>query len=157
MLQRRGLRPRPHHRGIEPRHMEMKMSNYCRAAKIVVANSRLLDRSHNKHSLKVHIDRTRDDGKWTMSLQVWVPGTSRNDDEYDDDINRGYTQSVPLKDVVLDDVWDALAVKEAVIDVVDAARERECPYEHVLAVSMQDLQPGYGEGRAIGYHTARFE
>jgi len=132
------------------------MSNHCRAAKIVVANSHLLSRNHGRHSLKVHIDRTRDDGKWTMSTQVWVPGTSRNDDEYDDDINRGYTKSVALRAVVLEDVWDALAIKEAVIDLVDAARERENPFEYVLAASKEDQQPGYGESRQRGYHTGRF-
>ncbi|NMA97550.1 MAG: hypothetical protein GX970_05460 [Phyllobacteriaceae bacterium] len=130
---------------------------HCRAAKIIIDNSALLDKEHHKRSLKVHIDRTRDDGKWTMSRVEWVPGTSRNDDEYDDDINRGYFEHIPLKNCVLDDVWDALAVKEAIIEVVASARQREFAFEHVLAVSAQDLQPGFGEDRPRGYHTAMFD
>jgi hypothetical protein len=131
--------------------------SYCQIAKIVVANPSLLHREAfggRGGTIKVHIDCTRDDGKWTMSARIWHHGTYRNDDEFDDDINTGHWSETRLVGVVLEDVWEAMQAKEDIVDFINSARQRECPIEHAIAAAGEDLQEDYGKGGAIGYHSS---
>lgn len=125
--------------------------SYSQIGKVVVANAALLRREATNLSVKVHIDRTRDDGKWTMSHKVWVPGTYETDDEFDDDINTGHFDLIPISGVVLDDVWDAMKAKEDIINFINSARERPFPIEHAISASYQDIHEEYGE-TTRGYH-----
>lgn len=129
--------------------------SYCQIAKIVVANPSLLDREARGGrggNIKVHIDRSRADGKWTMSARTWHPGTYLTQDEFDDDINTGHWSEAQLAGVVLEDVWDAMQAKEAMVDFINSVRQRECPIEHAIAATSEDLQEDYGKGGRIGFH-----
>lgn len=137
--------------------------SYCQIAKIVVANPSLLDREApggRGGTIKVHIDRTRDDGKWTASalLRLPEPMPDRETmqdpdfdfDEWRQDFGGPRTALKPLSHALFADVFEAMEAKESLIDFINAARLRDCPIEHAIAAAGEDLQPGYGQGR-VGY------
>lgn len=131
-------------------------SIYCRAGKIIVDNPEILRLQQNKHTIKVHIDRSRSDGKWTMTARIaWTPPRPQTADQFDDDPDFGHSTMKKLKDVVLEDVWDALAVKERLLDLIASARSSACPYEYALAAANEDQQEGYGTSGGIGFHDAK--
>jgi hypothetical protein len=137
--------------------------NYCQIAKIVVANPSLLDRAARGGgggTIKVHIDRTRDDGKWTASALVRLP-EARPDratmqdpdfdiDEWREDFGGSATVLKPLSDALFADVFEAMEAKDSLIDFINEARRRDCPIEHAIAAASEDLQEDYGKGR-VGY------
>lgn len=120
----------------------------CPLAKILVSNPSMLDREADRYSIKVHIDRTRDDGKWTMSSKVWV------DAGYDreDDMPLGNYRLTQLKDVVLADVWAAIEAKDAMISLINRCRDSAMPIEAAMCIANEDLQEDYGKGGGIGFH-----
>lgn len=137
--------------------------SYCQIAKIVAANPTLLDREAwggRGGNIKVHIDRTRDDSRWTASAYLPLPETlpdnaTMQDPDFDIDEWRqdfGGPASVlkPLSDALFADVFEAMEAKEAIIDFINEARQRDCPIEHAIAAAGEDLQEDYGKGR-VGY------
>lgn len=127
--------------------------NYCQLAKIVIKNPFLL-RVGRVSSSSIRI--TRDGDKFKFRFRTWVPGTYRNDDEFDDDINTGGYDYRDIDGLFVDDLYDATCVKDDLARLIDQAHDRDVPYEHVLAASNEDLQPGYGEGSAVGYHDLSY-
>lgn len=139
--------------------------SYCQIAKIVVANPSLLDRAARGGkvgTIKVHIDFTREDGKWTASAIVPLPPSYPDRatmadpdfdlDEWLQDFGGPSSALRPLAEAVFADVWEALEAKEALVDFNNEARRRDCPIEHAIAAAGEDLQEGYGSGGRVGYH-----
>lgn len=136
--------------------------SYCQIAKIVASNPSLLDRAAlgRDGTIKVHVDRTRDGGKWTASAIVPLPETlpdreTMEDPDFDTDEWRedfGGTSTVlkPLSGAHFADVFEAMEAKDSLIDFINEARRRDCPIEYVIAAAGEDLQPDYGQGR-VGY------
>lgn len=120
----------------------------CPLAKIIVANPIILSEAAWEFSFKIHIDRTRDDGKWTMSRRIWCGG-----DEVDEDgMPLGSWSFVPLAGALFDDVFEAMQAKAHMGDLINRCRESTIPIETALAISHEDLQPGYGTSDGIGFH-----
>ena len=120
-------------------------------AKIILQNTGLLARSANSRTLKVH--KIAGSDVWTISSIVHNPGRAGTEDEFDDGIVGVSFDAVPLRGVATDDVSIAREIKDALIDMINDCRESAVPYEHALSISSQDLQPGYGAGRVVGYHS----
>ena len=139
--------------------------SYCQIAKIVAANPSLLEREAfggRGGTIKVHIDRTRDDGKWTASALLQLPEilpdhATMQDPDFDIDEWRedfGGPRSVekPLSEAIFADVFEAMEAKDSLIEFINAARRRDCPIEHAIAAAGEDLQEDYGKGGPVGYH-----
>lgn len=133
--------------------------NYCNLAKIIVANAFLLHNEADRFSVKIHIDRTRDDGKWAMSAiqrTPIVPDFEYDEDfdldEWDQDFGGFITKESKLEGALFEDVFEAMAAKEMIITMINSFRLSYSPFESAHAAANEDQQGGYGKGGGIGFY-----
>lgn len=104
-------------------------------ARIVANNTWLLDEYVSGYK---SITPVKNGDEWGLAKKVWVPGTFRNEDEYDDDINRGSFERRPIKGFSTDDVHAAMDAKEEFVSFIESAQERRYPIEYVLEAQYSD-------------------